>query len=280
MSSRAQGARPARQVPPTWSGLVLGPPARRRSCPTEPLGVLLVRLRSADGAEVESSRIDTDADLHRAAHLRWFRAAGLDGELTEALYAAESDVALNPFAEDVVDLLEGLHRADVRVGVVSDIHVDLRPTFAARRLADGTSWADVVDAWVLSFEVGIAKPDPRIFGIALDRLGLQAGQVLMVGDRAGWDGAATDLGMTTLLLPPLTHPRERRLHRVLQLLTPLRASDAAPPRPAGGGTPSSGRTAGQARSSAERVGHPRSERLSLTAGHSLLAGGPARAGHP
>lgn len=193
--------------------------------------VVLARLRSVDATEVESSRIDTDADLHRAAHVRWFGAAGLDGDLAESLYATESDVTLNPFAEDVVDLFEYLHRAGVRVAVVSDIHVDLRPAFASRRLADGTSWADVVDAWVLSFEVGFAKPDPRIFEIALDRLGLPAEEVLMVGDRAGWDGAATDLGMTTLLLPPLTDPGERRLHRVLQLLTPspARGRDATAP---------------------------------------------------
>ena len=139
-------------------------------------------------------------------------------ELAEALYAAESDVAANPFADDVGELFEGLRRAGVRVGVVSDIHVDLRPVFAAHRLPDGTPWADVVDAWVLSFEVGVAKPDPRVFETALQRLGLPPEEVLMVGDRGGWDGAATDLGMTTLLLPPLTDPSERRLHRVLDLL--------------------------------------------------------------
>lgn len=179
---------------------------------------VLTRLRSADSAVVESSAVDTDADEHRAAYLAWFGAAGIDDELAEALYATESDVAVNPFADDVPDLLIGLRRAGVRVGVVSDIHVDLRPVFAAHRLPDGTSWADAVDVWVLSFEVGVAKPDPRIFEIALDRLGLPAEQVLMVGDRGGWDGAATGLGMTTLLVPPLTRPSQRRLHRVLRLV--------------------------------------------------------------
>jgi len=42
----------------------------------------------------------------------------------------------------------------------------------------------------------------------------------MVGDRGGWDGAATDVGITTLLLPPLRSPDERRLHRVLDLVLP------------------------------------------------------------
>lgn len=181
---------------------------------------VLARLSTADGTEVESSDVDTDAAAHRAAYLGWFAEAGLDEELAEAFYAVESDVAANPFADDVGDLLDGLRRAGVRVGVVSDIHVDLRPVFAAHRLPDGTPWADVVDVWVLSFEVGVAKPDPRIFEIALQRLGLSAGEVLMVGDRGAWDGAATDLGMTTLLVPALTDASERRLHRVLQLVQP------------------------------------------------------------
>lgn len=179
---------------------------------------VLGMLRNAASTAVESSAVDTDADEHRAAYLAWFRAAGINDELADALYAVESDVALNPFADDVGDLLQGLRAAGVRVGVVSDIHVDLRPAFAARRLPDGTSWADLIDVWVLSFEVGVAKPDQRIFETALQRLGLPAEQVLMVGDRGGWDGAATELGMTTLLVPPLTQPSERRLHRVLRLL--------------------------------------------------------------
>ncbi len=180
--------------------------------------VVLGRLRSADESTVESSAVDTDAAVHREAYFDWFRAAGIDPELADVLYEVESDVALNPFADDVGDLLEGLHAAGVRIGVVSDIHVDLRPQFASHRLAAGMSWADVIDAWVLSFEVGVAKPDRRIFEIALERIGLPAEAVLMVGDRGGWDGAAIELGMTTLLVPPLRESTERRLHRVLQLV--------------------------------------------------------------
>jgi FMN phosphatase YigB (HAD superfamily) len=188
---------------------------------------VLARLGTADPSTVESSDVDTDAGAHREAYLAWFRTAGIDPELAQALYAVESDVSSNAFADDVGELMDGLRAAGVRVGVVSDIHVDLRPVFAAHRLPDGTSWADLVQVWVLSFEVGVAKPDPRIFEIALDRLGLPAEQVLMVGDRAGWDGAATGLGMTTLLLPPLQEASQRRLHRVLRLVDgPASTADA------------------------------------------------------
>jgi putative hydrolase of the HAD superfamily len=39
-----------------------------------------------------------------------------------------------------------------------------------------------VDVLVVSEEAGISKPDPRIFALALDRLGCTAGDAVMVGD--------------------------------------------------------------------------------------------------
>jgi putative hydrolase of the HAD superfamily len=42
--------------------------------------------------------------------------------------------------------------------------------------------AGSVDALVISGGVGIAKPDPRIFAIALDRLGVAPEDAVMVGD--------------------------------------------------------------------------------------------------
>ncbi len=179
---------------------------------------VLVALGGVDSARVDSSQIDANVVEHRAAYAEWFRAAGLDGELAAALYAVESDIFLNAFAQDVEPLLVGLASAGVRVGVVSDIHVDLRPAFAAHQLPDGRSWADLVHTWTLSFELGVAKPDPAIFRAALDGLDMPASDVLMVGDRGGWDGAAVDVGMTTLLLPPLTDPTDERLQRVLDLV--------------------------------------------------------------
>ena len=192
----------------------------RRESSDGAVQVVLERLRRVDDTEVASSAIDTDAALHRSAYARWFSAAGLDEELARELYAVESDVALNPFARDVGPLLRALHAAGVRVGVVSDIHVDLRPVFTAQEEPDGSTWADLVDAWVLSFELGVAKPDPAIFAAALERLGLGAQDVLVVGDRATHDGAAVEVGMTALLLPPLRAVDDLRLQRVIDLVVP------------------------------------------------------------
>jgi HAD superfamily hydrolase (TIGR01509 family) len=174
---------------------------------------VVAAIAAANGPEdrLDGPGVDSDAALHRRTYLQVFADAGLDDVLAAALYAVESDLSLNPFADDVAETMTALRRRGVRIGVLSDLHVDLRPAFRAAGLAD------LVDALTLSFEQGCQKPDPRIFRAALDGLGVAAEDTLMVGDRAAKDGAAVELGMTVLLLPPLRSVSERRLHRVLAL---------------------------------------------------------------
>jgi HAD superfamily hydrolase (TIGR01509 family) len=154
--------------------------------------------------------MDTDADVHRETCHAAFRAAGFDQELADSLYAVECDPAFNPFAVDAAPTLRKLHEDGVRIGVLSDIHFDLRPAF------DGLP----VDSFVLSFEHGLAKPDPAIFRLALDELGAAPEETLMVGDRSTHDGAGVEAGMPTLLVPPLRNVDDARLHLVTALLTP------------------------------------------------------------
>lgn len=152
--------------------------------------------------------VDSDRALHREVYLGVFADAGLDPELAEALYAVESDAAHNPFAVDAAPTMRALADRGRKIGVLSDIHFDLRPAFAAAGLEG------LVDVFVLSYEYGMQKPDPAIFRATLDGLGTDAGQTLMVGDRASHDGAAVRVGMPVLLVPPLVHVTDRRLHHV------------------------------------------------------------------
>jgi FMN phosphatase YigB (HAD superfamily) len=156
--------------------------------------------------------VDTDADRHREAYLSVFAEAGLAAELAHALYDVESDASLNPFAGDAARVLATVKRRGLRTAIISDIHFNLRPVFHRAGLGE------LVDLYVLSFEHGIQKPERGLFQIALDTFRLKPSQVLMVGDRVGYDGAAVELGIVTLLLPPLTSVRHHRLHLVEALL--------------------------------------------------------------
>ncbi|TCP56524.1 HAD superfamily hydrolase (TIGR01509 family)/HAD superfamily hydrolase (TIGR01549 family) [Tamaricihabitans halophyticus] len=170
-------------------------------------------IASASGSpdRLDAPGIDSDALLHRDTYYAVFADAGLDDELADALYAVESDPVYNEFAVDALEVLAAVSGRGCAVAVLSDIHFDLRPAFVAGGLDQ------FVDAYVLSYERGVQKPDPSIFRIALAMLGTESGQTLMVGDRASHDGAAVELGMPTLLLPPLTDAQQRRLHLVRNL---------------------------------------------------------------
>ncbi|QDN85538.1 HAD family hydrolase [Streptomyces sp. RLB3-6] len=153
-------------------------------------------------------RADASAESHRQGYNRWVNAAGIDSALAQEMYAALSDPTDARFAADTERTFRTLKAAGLKVAVISDIHFDLRPGFVKNDL-DG-----YIDHFVLSFEQGICKPDPAIFRVALDALGLQPCEALMVGDRSGYDGAAVEAGVATLLVPPLTQVSQARLHLV------------------------------------------------------------------
>ncbi len=116
---------------------------------------------------------------------------------------------------DVPFVLKALHEAGVGVVVISDIHLDLRPLLARQGVGD------LIDGYALSFEEGVEKPDPRLFGVALSRLGTRADRTLMVGDLAAKDGGAANIGITTLILPRRSaHPDRPRLDPVLRIVNP------------------------------------------------------------
>ena len=54
---------------------------------------------------------------------------------------------------------------------------------------------------------------------ALRALGLEASEVLMVGDNASKDGGASGIGIPTLILPPVPNYSERGLDLVLRLFS-------------------------------------------------------------
>lgn len=162
---------------------------------------------------VEAARTeDCSPELNRAAMMLRFERAGLDDELAEALYRLDFDPACHPLYPDVPEVLAAIRALGMRIALVSDIHFDLRADLAAHGVGH------LVDAYVLSFEHGFQKPDPRMFSTALDALGVRAGEALMVGDRVTHDGGAAALGIDTLIIPMPAELVPRRLDAVLRLL--------------------------------------------------------------
>ncbi|MFI9627944.1 HAD family hydrolase [Streptomyces sp. NPDC052042] len=146
-------------------------------------------LRVPDGfAELWATR-DESAELHRRAYTGLARQVALpDPGLYDALYERHrTPAAWRPYP-DAAEVLGALRDNGVRVGVVSNIGWDLRPVFRAHGLDP------LIDAYVLSYEHGVQKPDARLFHTACTLLGQDPADVVMVGDDRHADGGAAALG--------------------------------------------------------------------------------------
>ncbi|GLW93090.1 HAD family hydrolase [Actinokineospora globicatena] len=135
-------------------------------------------------------RRDLDPEVHRAAyqaslaHPELGLAEGVASRLYDLMLAPSS---WRPYP-DTAAALRLLRAKGIPVAVVSNIAWDLRETFAHWDLAD------LVDEFVLSYAVGVVKPDAKIFEIACERLSVAPADALMIGDSATADGGAARTG--------------------------------------------------------------------------------------
>ncbi|MYZ07403.1 HAD-IA family hydrolase [Streptomyces sp. SID2999] len=132
---------------------------------------------------------DLDAAAHRAAYTGLSRQVPLPEQtLHDALYDRHmTPAAWTPYP-DAAHVLAELRRRGIAIGIVSNIGWDLRPVFRQHGLDK------YVDAYVLSYEHGVRKPDPRLFAAACAELGVEPERTLMVGDSRVADGGAAGLG--------------------------------------------------------------------------------------
>ena len=97
--------------------------------------------------------------------------------------------------DDVAPAFERLRSADIRIGLISNWDRRLG------RLFEGMGLASLVDTIVSSAEVGLHKPDPRIFELACQRLRVAPANAAHVGDHHYADVlGARSVGMTAVLI--------------------------------------------------------------------------------
>lgn len=155
---------------------------------------------------------DLEPALHREAYVHILQISGLADPHASALYQRTIDPASWTPYPDTATVLNSLRAQGIPTAVVSNIAWDIRPTF--------TALGALPDEFVLSFEVGSVKPDPRIFEVALAQLGVSAGDALMIGDSDENDGGARALGCSFALVDPLP-----TADRPTGLVDALRAAD-------------------------------------------------------
>lgn len=89
-------------------------------------------------------------------------------------------------AEDAIETFDRL-RPRFRLGLITN-----GPSRTQRTKIERFGLADHMDILIVSEEAGVAKPDPAIFHLALDRLDVRPAEALFVGDSPEYDlkGAA------------------------------------------------------------------------------------------
>jgi HAD superfamily hydrolase (TIGR01509 family) len=158
---------------------------------------------------------DLSTAAHRAAYVGLLStvAAPCEG-LAEAIYTE----VLRPQGwlpyRDAQRVVAALDARGIKLGVVSNVGFDLRPILWHHGF-------EVLAAHcTLSFEHGVAKPDPAIFEAALTGLQASPAETLMVGDHPVADAAAASVGCRTMLLPMSPPGATHGLEGVLRMVAP------------------------------------------------------------
>jgi epoxide hydrolase-like predicted phosphatase len=141
--------------------------------------------------ESESGRLASvgaiTTDQHWAALVhRLGQAPSETGTIREEFFAG--DVIDRPLVDYIRDLR---HRC--KTGMISNGWADLRE-YIVRNQVD-----DAFDVMVISAEVGVLKPEPKIYQVALEELGVDAHESAFVDDTIGNIEAAIGMGMRGIL---------------------------------------------------------------------------------
>ena len=175
------------------------------------VGGVLIRTQSRAGREKWAAKFGMDSwdfenfvfrgeSGHQAelgqksfeAHWQWLgRHFGLDetslAEMRRDFFSGDTmNTAL-------VEQIKRLRKADYRTGILSNFADDAR-----HRWTVDFPFIAYFDGIIISAEVGMLKPDPKIYHLAAESVGVQIQEALFIDDLIGNIEAAKQLGMQTI----------------------------------------------------------------------------------
>jgi len=111
--------------------------------------------------------------------------------------------------KDLLMKIEGMHRK-YKTGLLSNFSNDLQP-----KIENEWGIGSAFDEIIISCEVGVIKPDPAIFNLMLDRLGVKADESVFIDDRIKNIDGAKEMGFHTVFFTDKDQALEE-LTRILQ----------------------------------------------------------------
>lgn len=132
--------------------------------------------------------------------------------LADALYAKFSDVSSYALFDDVEGSLKSVAAAGYRIGLISNFEGWLDEMLVELELGD------VFEVKVISGLVGIEKPDPAIYELALEQARVEPSSAVHVGDSPGLDvEPASSVGIRPILLDRFDRYPDRDVTRIASL---------------------------------------------------------------
>ena len=135
----------------------------------------------------------------------------MEGDLAEVLNAAgleRDDALVNELAETITTFLQtGVHLWDDSLSTLRELRERGHRTAVVSNCDHGTrpvverlGLPEVTDAVVLSFEAGVAKPEPGIYRKALEALGAEPDEAVFVDDQLAYCEGAEAVGIRPFLI--------------------------------------------------------------------------------
>ena len=142
------------------------------------------KIKKSDQA-ADSGRINDE--IRRAEIIKLLDDEGIKGE--DALTRAYQTARYNqPLLDYILEL-----KSHCKTGLLSNVSDNIWQIFSKQQLDEY-----FYDS-VLSFQVGITKPQPEIYHLSAERLGLQPGECVFVDDKTMNIEAANSVGMQGIL---------------------------------------------------------------------------------
>ncbi len=117
--------------------------------------------------------------------------------------AWQTHISIDPAAMPV---LRQLKQQQKTIGLVSNF--DHPPH--VRRLLSDNGWATIFDTIIISSEVGVKKPDPAIFALALQQTGIKPADAIYVGDTHDDVTGAIAAGIHPIFINRTDNPTDSR----------------------------------------------------------------------
>jgi FMN phosphatase YigB (HAD superfamily) len=123
--------------------------------------------------------------------------AGLDNGSIEAefLRGVEREVASTMLYPETISVLSELRRRGYVLGCISNL------AWPYKAVVDRLGLDRLIDSFVFSCDAGLRKPQPEIYALASERVGIPPGEMLVVGNNPVCDVAGPQAsGLQALLL--------------------------------------------------------------------------------